>query len=462
MYRIKFFNILFLRIISFFDGCPLLRQSVIRLISLSPNLKKFIKKVIALTMLRRDGQEGRHNFHLRPELIGILERLDKNRTRSAKRQLFVDISEFLQANAGTGIQRLVYNVLFQLTKLEQPQFCIEPVYAIFGKQGYFYVKSLCTENQYASCSLLDTAIKFNEGDVFLGLDFQPQIVAVNCEFYHKLREKGVRVKFVVNDLLPVFLPNYFPTGSCEAHTAWLKVVAQTDGAICVSQAVADELKHWLNEQSLLRPSFHIDWFHLGADIEMSIGAKGDYKDVNMSLNHGSNRPNFLMVGTLEPRKGYAQALAAFELLWARGIDINLLIVGKIGWLTESLIKKIKRNPELNNRLFWFEKPSDEHLKCIYQSASCLIAASEGEGFGLPLIEAAQYKLPIIARDIPVFREVTRNAAFYFSGLSADELRIAIEHWLILYEQDRIPKTNDMPWLTWKKSTEMLMEKLSFK
>ena len=41
--------------------------------------------------------------------------------------------------------------------------------------------------------------------------------------------------------------------------------------------------------------------------------------------------------------------------------------------------------------------------------------SEGEGFGLPLIEAAQYGLPIIARDIPVFREVAGENAYYFCG-----------------------------------------------
>ena len=44
-----------------------------------------------------------------------------------------------------------------------------------------------------------------------------------------------------------------------------------------------------------------------------------------------------------------------------------------------------------------------------------LVASEGEGFGLPLIEAARHKPPIIARDIAVFREVANGHVLYFAG-----------------------------------------------
>ena len=66
--------------------------------------------------------------------------------------------------------------------------------------------------------------------------------------------------------------------------------------------------------------------------------------------------------------------------------------------------------------------------------SCLISPSEGEGFGLPLIEAAQHATPIIARDIPVFREVAGDHAFYFDGLEASALADAIHQWLALWRQ----------------------------
>ena len=76
----------------------------------------------------------------------------------------------------------------------------------------------------------------------------------------------------------------------------------------------------------------------------------------------------------------------------------------------------RRLQEIGNRLFWLEGISDEYLEKIYDAATCLIAASEGEGFGLPLIKVAQHKLPIIARDIPVFREVWQGIMPFTSAV----------------------------------------------
>ena len=97
------------------------------------------------------------------------------------------------------------------------------------------------------------------------------------------------------------------------------------------------------------------------------------------------------------------------------------------------------------------------MEKIYAASNCLIAASEGEGFGLPLIEAAQHKLPIIARDIPVFREVAGKHAFYFRGLEPQALTNAVQQWLELDMQGKSPRSDNMPWLTWKQSTAQLMK-----
>ena len=167
--------------------------------------------------------------------------------------------------------------------------------------------------------------------------------------------------------------------------------------------------------------------------------------------------SFLMVGTIEPRKGHMQTLAAFKRLWSEGLDINLVIVGKQGWMVEKLINILRNNSQLNNHLFWLEGISDEYLEKVYDASTCLIAASEGEGFGLPLIEAAQYKLPIIARDIRVFREVAGNYAFYFEGANSEDLAKAIKDWLNLYKEGKHPKSDNMPWLTWKQSAEQLVD-----
>ena len=100
-----------------------------------------------------------------------------------------------------------------------------------------------------------------------------------------------------------------------------------------------------------------------------------------------------MVGTLEPRKGHAQALAGIETL----------------------------------------------------------------GFGLPLIEAARQGLPIIARDIPVFHEVAGDFAFYFPNTDSAALADSLRQWFRLYAEGKAPPSRDMPYLTWAQSTQQLLK-----
>jgi len=129
-------------------------------------------------------------------------------------------------------------------------------------------------------------------------------------------------------------------------------------------------------------------------------------------------------------------------------------------LVDALVQKIRNHPELNKRLFWLEGISDEYLEKVYAASTCLIAASYGEGFGLPLIEAAQHKLPIIARDIPVFREVAGEHAYFFKAESPDSMAQSIKEWLAQYAANQHPKSNDMPWLTWQQSARQLLEKIA--
>jgi len=233
--------------------------------------------------------------------------------------------------------------------------------------------------------------------------------------------------------------------------------------------VAQDLRLWTNDNPEPRfQALQIGWFHLGADIDQSIPTSGIPQNARKMLSLIDSLPSFLMVGTVEPRKGYIQVIDAFTTLWERGVRVNLVIVGKEGWLglpdserrsIPDIIRRLRKHPELGKHLLWLDGASDEFLQKIYSACTCLIAASEGEGFGLPLIEAAQHGIPIIARDIPVFREVAGQHAYFFDGLAPENLVDALLEWLDLYKKDATPISRDMPWLTWKQSSNELLKKL---
>jgi glycosyltransferase involved in cell wall biosynthesis len=304
----------------------------------------------------------------------------------------------------------------------------------------------------------DEWIEFCPGDILLFLDLHPEVAISHREKIQFLRSKGILVYHVVYDILPVLNSDFFWPELCSEFREWLTVISNSDGAICISQAVADELKEWLHINGLkrLRP-LRIGYFHLGADIKNSVPTRGQPDDAKRVLAQLAVSPSFLMVGTIEPRKGQKQTLAAFDQLWAEGLDANLVIVGKQGWKVEKLVETMRHHRENGKRLFWLEGISDEYLEKVYAASTCLLASSEGEGFGLPLIEAAQHKLPIIARDIPVFHEVAGDHAFYFNGKKPDDLARAVRKWLELYQSGRHPKSDDMQCLTWWQSTQELLD-----
>ncbi|AXK64698.1 glycosyltransferase family 1 protein [Burkholderia sp. IDO3] len=378
---------------------------------------------------------------------------------SNTRQLLVDISELVQRDARSGIQRVVRSILREWVLQPPVGYRIEPVYAT-ADQPYRYARTymarfLGKEDD----SLTDDPIEYGPGDVFLGLDLAPAVVPHYAGFYQNLREQGVRVKFVVYDLLPL-RDNHFEQHVVDHFVRWLDVVAESDGALCISKAVADEFEDWMAGRKIARQRpFALDWFHLGSDIANSVPTTGMPKNAASVLDALAARASFLMVGTLEPRKGHAQVLEAFEQLWAAGVDANLVIVGKQGWMMDNLANRLRSHTERDRRLFWLESISDEFLEKVYAASGCLIAASTGEGFGLPLIEAAQHGVPILARDLPVFREVAGEHAAYFTANDASALAGAIREWLAGKAAGTIPVSTGMPFLSWRQSAAMLTEKI---
>jgi glycosyltransferase involved in cell wall biosynthesis len=370
------------------------------------------------------------------------------------RQLLVDVSELVQQDAKTGIQRVVRNILGEWLRNPPEGFRVEPVYATLD-QPYRYARAFTAKFLGMSTHVQDDeSISFATGDVFLGLDLSHHVPKVHHSYLRFMQEQGVHVWFIVYDLLPIQFPEFWESRHRLHHVVaeWMSVIAGFTGAVCISRSVADELQRWMlaNGPQRQRP-FAIDWFHLGADIDHSEPTNGLLQHAPIRLSLLQSRPTFLMVGTVEPRKGYTQVLEAFDLLWHLGSDVNLVIVGKEGWLVNQLIERIRSHPERNKRLFWLEGISDVYLDQIYAASTCLIAASYGEGFGLPLIEAAQHQLPIIARDIPVFREVAGQHAYYFNTSSAFELSKSVKYWLELYQRKVHPNSVFMQWLTWQDS-----------
>ena len=205
-----------------------------------------------------------------------------------------------------------------------------------------------------------------------------------------------------------------------------------------------------------RQKLDIRYFHLGADIPIVPIEKNIRPEIDSIVN--KDTPLFIMVGTLEPRKGHEFVLNTFEKIWSDPDCPDLLVfAGKAGWKMESFVERIRKHPERKKRFFFIENPSDAELTVLYENSTALIAASIAEGYGLPIVEAALHKIPVIASDIPVFREVGGEGCLYYSLNSFEGLIRSMEEAKSLSKQERVRLAGKVNVLTWRQSAEWLLQ-----
>jgi glycosyltransferase involved in cell wall biosynthesis len=375
-------------------------------------------------------------------------------------QLLVDVSGLIEEGDSNETQDVARSLLRELLVNPPHGYRVEPVYAT-PDQEYRYARRFAL--RFLDCPdsvLADDLIEFRAGDQFLGLAVQHQIVLTHDAFYQTMRNSGVQVNFVVYDMLPVLQPQRFESDVTDQFQEFLRIVMRCDGVLCPSRTVADEMLDSLAVGALdrLRP-FNIGCFQLGVDVDSptKTDAATATAAADASMQAIASKPSFLILGEVTAGKGHKQALEAFERLWAQGVEVNLVIVGKAARMPGTLAETIRSHSSFNCRLFWLEDADDSYIRKVCETSACLIALSEREGFDLSIIEAARYKLPVIARDIPLFRELAGEHATYFSGHSPEPLADSVLTWLVLGKAAHARRLGAASWLSWKQSAKNLMD-----
>lgn len=350
---------------------------------------------------------------------------------SVRRRIYVDVSSIYRHDAKTGIQRVVRALLTSLRASPPKGYDVVPVYGS-SMSPYRCAPSFLKDDEAVPSAdvISDDLVEVKKGDVFLGLDFSAHLIAPRYLELARWRNSGVSINFILYDLLPLHKPEWFNLPSVKAYRRWIKcVTVLSDQIFCISGSIKAEYLEWARTNGVVAPPVQV--IPMGADIETSQPTSGLSPEDRKIIKLAKEAPSVLMVGTVEPRKGYDQALDAFEILWAHNKDIRLIIIGKPGWKTEELQQRIKEHAENGHHLFWLSGASDELLTELYSSVNGLLAASYGEGFGLPLIEAIRHGTPVLARKIPIFLEISAQFGGITHGnfLSASALAQEIEIWL---------------------------------
>jgi len=129
-------------------------------------------------------------------------------------------------------------------------------------------------------------------------------------------------------------------------------------------------------------------------------------------------PYFVVLSTIEPRKNHWFLLQ----MWRRLVETmgdsapRLVIIGQRGWECENVAYMLERSEKLKGFVFEYSNCTDEELATYLHHAQALLFPSFAEGYGMPLVEALAFGVPVIASDLPVFREVAGEIPEYVDPL----------------------------------------------
>jgi glycosyltransferase involved in cell wall biosynthesis len=239
--------------------------------------------------------------------------------------------------------------------------------------------------------------KFLEpGGVYLNVS---QFMLESNWYLHWLEDQDyVDAVFFIHDLLPLQMPEYFLPSEHPRHAQRMKRLARLGRAAIVSTAaVKDALSRHL--ATLGRTDMPILVAPLPPD--PTFATRSAFEPPI------SRHPYFLMCGTIEPRKNHLTILQIWRDLVAElGKNApKLVLVGTRGWENELIIDMLERCPGLRSHVIEASGLPTPSVKRLMLESRALLMPSFAEGYGLPIVEALAAGVPVIASDIPVFREI---------------------------------------------------------
>lgn len=223
------------------------------------------------------------------------------------------------------------------------------------------------------------------------------------------RLSGLRRTVLIHDTIPLDHPEYTRAGQSDRfRERFSTAMGQADLIIAVSGATQADVLRW-RKQLRLPDAAPV--------VVAPIGTRhAPPQPAGLPPDLDLDRPFFMAIGTIEPRKNHAVLLDAWAEL-ARRLPPprvpQLFIIGRRGWENHQTLARLDALPpdgpirELNGL-------DDGAVAELLMRSHGLLMPSRAEGFGLPLTEAAGLGIPVFCTQLASAREVLGDYARYLS------------------------------------------------
>ncbi len=250
---------------------------------------------------------------------------------------------------------------------------------------------------------------------WLETGFQNQIRKLDPDLIHftnhlvpNARKSNAKYAVTVHDLTAWKLPEAFSSVYVRYFRSVVtRSVKIADLVLCPSDSIRKEV---IEQFNLAETKVRTAW---NADSQLPEILPDRQEELRRQLHKrlGLQKPYALFVGTLEIRKNVTALVQAFARL-AGAFDLQCVLVGKRGYGFSEIEDSI-RHQTCRDRYILTGFVTDEELALLYKLADVFAYPSRYEGFGIPLVEAMSFGLPIVASRIAASEEVAADAAVYY-------------------------------------------------
>jgi glycosyltransferase involved in cell wall biosynthesis len=250
-------------------------------------------------------------------------------------------------------------------------------------------------------------IKKDKLDIYHGLSNE---VPQNA---HKTKAK---IFTTIHDLIFFRYPDHYQTADRQVYFQKFKYSAQiSNRVIAISEQTKTDVIHFLGI-----PENKIEVVYQGCNPIFYKPADTE-KKVEVAARYRLPKNYILNVGTVEKRKNIFSVVKALHL---HNIDIPLLIVGAKTSYQDEIEEYISKYA-LGKKVLIFNNVPQEDLPALYQMSEMFIFPSLFEGFGIPILEALNSKIPVVTTRGGCFNEAGGMHSVYINPSDIDEIAESI-------------------------------------
>ena len=274
----------------------------------------------------------------------------------------------------------------------------------------------------------------------------PEIPApFNITRYEAILEESITpVQVILYDFVPIFHAWTVNPGNRGNLNLYLRIILLANRIVSISPLVHEQAKLITKAFRLERP----EWKNR-TQIFNFLALPSNFSNTK-AVELIKNPSLVVMAGSLEPRKNHLQFLSALEILDKRGIEVDGVILGSAGWENSRIHDRIVELQKNGISISREGNLTDADMQQWIAKAQVLLQISEGEGFGLPIVEALSLGTKVIVSDISPLREWVGERVQAVKLGDAAGLADLISKILQSPERKSLPSTNESNWDDWIK------------